>query len=175
MNDRQKRISLLARKNFGTAEKPAFLRVLSVALKSSLLEDCLTDIETADRLRQLSSSNYESAKRDTEPAFARYFSKAKQKEVFDLVSCLGAKVSNAPVILLFRQSELCGAVSVDGPTALTKARSLIEVDGDGLTVVAENQEDGLLLDYNPDDIDCCYELVVWGSLWPVLLLPCIGS
>ena len=175
MNDRQKRISLLARKNFGTAEKPALIRVLSVALKSSLLEDCFTDIETADRLRQLSVSNYESAKHDPEPAFVRYFSKAEQKEVFDLVSCLGTKVSDAPIFLLFRQSELCGAILIGGHTAFAKARSLIEVDGDGLTVVAENQEDGLLLDYNPDDVDRCYELVVWGSLWPVLLLPCIGS
>ncbi len=81
MNDRQKRISLLARKNFGAGRKTGFHSSSFSRSESSLLEDCLTDIETVDRLRQLSSSNYESAKRDTEPAFVRYFSKAEHKEV----------------------------------------------------------------------------------------------
>jgi hypothetical protein len=88
---------------------------------------------------------------------------------------MGTKIEAEPAFVLFRQSELCGAVSVEATEALANIRSLIEVDGDGPSVITADGRDGLTLDFNPDDEATCYELVVWGESWPILLLPCLSS
>jgi hypothetical protein len=175
MHDRQKRISLLARHNVGTMQKSDFIQSLSIAFGRPLDEDALIDLETTDQLTVLVKSAYNSAKRDSEPGFVRYFSRTQEEKVFALISCLGTKVRDGSVFLLFRQSRLCGAVSVEVGAALARACSLLAIDGDGITVIGESQKDGLLLDFSPDDSDNCYELVVWGSLWPVLFLACVPN
>src|SRR5271170_5747396 len=127
MHDRQKRINLLTRNNLGVTLKSDFIHSLSAALERQVDEVALLDLETTDQLAELVRSAYKSAKLDIEPSFVRYFSQSEHEKVFDLVTCLGDKLNKAPIFLLFRQSELCGAVSAESSTALAKARSLIGV------------------------------------------------
>jgi hypothetical protein len=174
MNERQERISELVRENRGRAVRPEFIRRLSIVLRREFDDSMLADFETTDALRRSAGEGYESAKDPREPGFARYFSRAEEARVFSLVACLGTKISGAPAFTLFSQSELCGAVAMEATEALANIRSLIEVDGDGPSVITADRHNGLLLDFNPDDEATCYELAVWGESWPILFLPCLS-
>ncbi len=175
MSDRQTRISELVRKQRGAVAKPAFLRALSNALNRQVLANELIDLETTDQIRMSAGVGYQLAKDGKEPAFARYFSNSETDIVTNLVSRLGSKITTKNAFLLFSQSELCGAVAIATSDVFENAKQLLLVDGDGLTVVGASKEDGLLLDFNPDDEACCYELVVWGNLWPMLFLDCLSN
>jgi hypothetical protein len=175
MNEMQQRISELVRENRGRAAKLEFIQRLSILLRKEFDESSFADFEATDELRRIAGEGYESAKDPREPGYARYFSRAEEAYVFSVVACMGTKIEAEPAFVLFRQSELCGAVSVEATEALANIRSLIEVDGDGPSVITADGRDGLTLDFNPDDEATCYELVVWGESWPILLLPCLSS
>jgi hypothetical protein len=117
---------------------------------------------------------YAAAKQGREPGFARYFSKDEEQSVFKLISCLSNQVSNRRAFAYFQQSETCGAITVDAASTLARAKPLLAVDGDGINMIADDRQDGFMLDFNPDDHDGCYELVVWGATWPLLLLACLS-
>lgn len=175
MDERQQRIGQLVRKNRGEAAKSEFVSRLSIALRREIDDTSFADFATTDGLRKLAGEGYESAKDPREPGFARYFSAAESAHLFSLVGCLGTKIKGAPAFALFRQSELCGAVSMEATEALANIRSLIDVDGDGPSLITADGLDGLILEVNSGDEASCYELVVWGQSWPILLLPCLSS
>lgn len=175
MNERQQRIRQLARQNDGRAAKPEFIQKLSILLRREFDDLSFADLETTDELRKLAGEGYVSAKDPREPGFARYFSRAEEAYVLSLIACLGTKIKGSPAFALFSQSEVCGAVSLEATEALANIGRLIDVDGDGPSVITADRHDGLLLDFNPDDEDTCYELVVWGETWPILFLPCLST
>ena len=175
MNERQRRISELGQENRARAAKPEFIQRLSVLLRREFDASSFADRETTGELRRRSGEGYEFAKDPREPGFARYFSRAEEGYVLSLVACLGTKIHGAPAFALFRQSELCGAVAIEATEALANIRSLIDVDGDGPSVITADRRDGLLLDFNPDDEATCYELAIWGESWPILFLACLSS
>lgn len=175
MNERRERLSQLVQRNRGEVAKSEFVFRLSIALRREIDDTSFADLATTNELRRLAGEGYESAKDPREPGFARYFSRAEETHVFSLVGCLGTKIMGAPAFALFRQSELCGAVSIEATEALANIRSLIDVDGDGPILITADLRDGLMLDVNPGDEATCYELVVWGQSWPILLLPCLSS
>jgi hypothetical protein len=175
MNDRQQRISELVRENRARAAKPKFIQRLSTLLRKEFDDSSFADFEATDELRRLAGEGYESAKDPREPGYAQYFSRAEETYVFSLVACVGTKIKGKPAFVLFRQSERCGAVAMEATEALANIRSLVDVDGDGPSVITADRRDGLILDFNPDDEATCYELVVWGESWPILLLPCLAS
>jgi hypothetical protein len=175
MNERQQRISQLVRQNSRRAAKSEFIQRLSSLLRREFDDLSFVDLDTTNELRKLVGEGYVSAKDPREPGFARYFSRAEEAYVLSLVACLGTKIKGSPAFALFRQSEVCGAVSLEATEALANIRRLIEVDGDGPSVITADRNDGLLLDFNPDDEDTCYELVVWGEAWPILFLPCLSA
>jgi len=172
---RQRRISEFVQENRGQAARQEFIQRLSILLRKEFDDSSFADGETTDELRRLIGEGYEAAKDPREPGFAQYFSRAEEAYVCSLVACLGTKIKGAPAFALFRQSELCGAVAIEATEALAHIRSLIEVDGDGASVITADRRDGLILDFNPDDETTCYELVVWGESWPILFLPCLSS
>ena len=175
MNERKRRISESVQENRGRAARPEFIQRLSILLRREFDDSSFADYETTEELRRLIGEGYESGKDPREPGFARYFSSAEEGYVFSLVACLGTKINGAPAFALFRESELCGAVAMEATEALGSIRSLIDVDGDGVSVITADRRDGLILDFNPDDEATCYELVIWGESWPILLLPCLSS
>src|SRR3954451_2917367 len=163
MNERQQRASQLVRRNSGGYVKPEFIQRLSSLLRRGFDDLLFADLETTGELRKLVGEGYVSAKDPREPGFARYFSRAEEAYVLSLVACLGTKIKGSPAFALFSQSEVCGAVSLEATEALANIGRLIDVDGNGPSVITADRHDGLLLDFNPDDEDTCYELVVWGE------------
>jgi hypothetical protein len=174
MNERQQRISELVRENRGRAAKLEFIQRLSILLRKEFDESSFADFEATDELRRLTGEGYESAKDPREPGYDCYFSRAEEAYVFSLVACVGTKIKGEPAFVLFRQSELCGAVAMEATEALANMRSLVDVDDDGPSVITADRQNGLILDSNPDDEATCYELVVWGKSWPMLFLPCLS-
>lgn len=74
--------------------------------------------------------------------------------------------------LLLGQSKICGAVPAGVATLLSHIEEVIELDGDGLRLVAADLTRGLMIDRNPDDPIWFVEMTVWGEQWSQLFASC---
>ena len=73
-----------------------------------------------------------------------------------------------------KRSEFCGAVLIDGMVLLNRAEEALHLDRDSVSVISQNQLEGLLLDFNPDEPEYVYEVTVWGDRWPFFIQDCGG-
>lgn len=53
---------------------------------------------------------------------------------------------------------------------LKRTQEVIAFDGDSLCILSMDHQNGLLIDYRPDDRDWSYEVAVWGDRWAMIWL-----
>ena len=89
-----------------------------------------------------------------------------------LANCFGEQISGESVRFLTKLGPDPVVVEISASILLTKAESVIHLDGDSLAVLSHDGKDGILIDYNADDEEQVYELSVWGERWPITIMAC---
>lgn len=165
MDNRKKRIQLLAQKNRGKLEIPGFVANLSGILGEEISESNLLSLEDTEMVLDSFRSGYQSAIRMDDVSYRRFFRSDESEQVFRFAECLSRRLPCESVSFVTKLSKNCGAVKTQLTVVLTRAAPLIQFDGDSLAVLSENQKQGILIDYNSDDPEEMYEVVVWGDKW----------
>jgi|KBSMisStaDraftv2_1062788.scaffolds.fasta_scaffold247460_2 hypothetical protein len=171
-NARQARLSLLARENLGRRERPVFLTDLSAALGNDVEIAHLADLLLTDVLEGKLTEQYQALVRGSGSGFLRTYSTQQSARLFDMTKQMSLKIGRNRAYLLTKRSNTCGAVIVQADSAISRAKSLVALDGDSLRLVSEDQTQGLLLDWRADDPSEAYELAVWGNRWAAVAHSC---
>ena len=170
MEDRRERISILSRTNRGAALRPTFLAELSVALGTTVTSRQLLSLTETDNIRDLLSEGYRIVLENRQPSFRKFFSKAQESQLLYLIDCVAARTGTENVILHIKSSNLCGAIRSETSTVLNRSKEIIGLDGDSLNILSADYQQGLILDFNPDEIEEHYELAIWGDRWPLAII-----
>lgn len=170
MEDRRERISILSRINRGAALRPTFLAELSVVLGTTVTSKQLLDHTETDNVRHLLSEGYRIVLENRQPSFRKFFSKAQEPQLLYLIDCLTVRTGTEKVILHIKSSDLCGAILSEASTVLNCSKEIIDWDGDSLNILSADYQQGLILDFNPDEIEEYYELAIWGDRWPLAII-----
>jgi hypothetical protein len=156
--------------NRGRLLRPTFLAELSFALDKSVKSESLLDVTQTDLVRARLNEGYRAALENRMPSFRKFFSKDQQSHFIHAVDCLCVAIGSEKVILHIKNSEFCGAILSEALALLKRSKEIIELDGDSLSILSADHQQGLILDRNRDEIYEHYELVVWGDRWPLAML-----
>ena len=170
MDDRTQRIKLLSRINRANAAAPALLGQLSEVLGEPVQPSALLPV--LDAVQDAFRTGYQTAIKGGALAYRRMLPCSERSTVFRIVDCFASSLPAEEVFFLCRVAEDRGVVSLNLSVLLRHAASLIRFDGDFLSAMSKNLRQGVLIDHNPDDQEEAYEIIVWGELWPLLVLAC---
>jgi hypothetical protein len=170
MENRRLRIQQLARESRGRFARPAFLDGLSRILNRTVDPKELVSLPETDRILGAYRKGYEATVRDSALAYRSHFSIEQIGRVLQLAGFLAKRLSGERVFLLTKQSEYCGAIQLNAEGVLKRTQEVIAFDGDSLCILSMDHQNGLLIDYNPDDRDWNYEVAVWGDRWALIWL-----
>jgi hypothetical protein len=171
MNSRQQKIELLSRINRGRNKAPSFLASLSELLGAVIGPSALVPLPETDALWDAFRRGYQSVK-DGSLSYRRFFQQREARLVFEFADCLAEKMLNEHGLFLTKLSSDCGAAELDVSILLRHVGSVIDFDGDSLSVISVDRTQGVLIDHNPDDYNQTYEVAVWGDRWSLLALAC---
>jgi hypothetical protein len=171
MNSRQGKIELLSRINRGRKTGPSFLATLSDVLGVPIDASAFVALPETDALVEAFRRGYQSVK-DGSLCYRRFFQQQEAARVFAFADCLAKKMPDEYGLLLTRLSADCGAVRLDIQILLKHVGSVIDFDGDSLSLISVDRLQGVLIDHNPDDHDQTYEVAVWGDKWSLHALAC---
>lgn len=173
MNERKQRIELLSRINRGHRARPDLLKSLSKPLRTPVEESALLSLPETDCITRAFTAGYRNVVDHLDLSYRRHFRHDEEESVFDIAERLGRQFAisgERAHLLLNGLSDICGAVELPVATLLGNARALIDLDGDTLSIIAINKSNGLLIDYNKDDLQQQYEIAIWGDRWPLLAI-----
>jgi hypothetical protein len=174
MSERQDKIQLLSRLNRGRVAAPSFLVALGQVLGTDVRADSLLSLPQTDVLTQAFKIGYQQASKSQAISFRRSFAQHQAQSFLKLIDCFaGLLTKEDDVVFLTKLSDVCGAVLVSAPTLLRHAEAVINFDGDSLSALSGDQQQGVLLDFNSDDTEHYYEVTVWGDRWAILILGCV--
>src|SRR5450631_3454915 len=165
MEIRQKKIQLLSRKNRGRVATPSFLTALSDALGEPIEANALISLPDTDTLLETFRDGYLCATAPGALSYRKFFLPNEEASVFRLAFCLAERLRDEDGFFLTKLSEECGAVHLNVSTLLKHAESVIRFDGDSVSALSKDRQEGLLIDHNPDDPEQAYEVAVWGGRW----------
>jgi hypothetical protein len=174
MQSRNDKLGHLLRLNQRRLSSPNFLRALGNAVGHVINDEQLLSFPETDDLFTEFSRGYGSTQ-DLASGYRKTYERAHSDEVFRLCICLATKIAGDEARLLMKQSQVCGAVKMNADEILLNARSVIQLDGDSVSVLSWDRTEGILIDYNPDDVNQTYELAVWGFGWTSALVECLAS
>lgn len=166
MSDRTEKIELLSRRNRSRAAAPGFLARLSETLGETIEASALVPVVEVDAFR----AGYQRAISQDTLIYRRTFPPDKRSTVFSIVDRFAESLPTEEVFLLSRLGNDRGAVKLDISLLLRHAASVIKFDGDSLSALSKDLNQGVLIDHNADDPHEAYEIVVWGERWPLPLL-----
>jgi len=172
MSNRQEKIHILARMNYGRAAAPSFLASLSEALGEVIEASALVPLSESDVLLELFRNRYQRAINGSLLSYREFFRGSDARRVFHLTDCLADRLLGERAYLLAKPNTNCGAVTLDISTLLRHTAPLIRFDGDSLSAMSMDHTQGLLIDHNPDDSEQTYEAAVWGDRWSLLARAC---
>jgi len=172
MDSRREKIGLLSRINRGKTATPAFMASLSEALECALQGESIQSLTETDSLWGIYGIGYSEAVKGASCSYRHMFSRDEAVKVFQMADCLARSLSGEKAFLLSKQSEICGAVEVEAANLLKHCGPVINLDGDAVRIVSKDKSQGLMIDFNPDDVQWQYEVAAWGDRWPLLVLAC---
>lgn len=163
------------RQNRRRLATPMFLEKLSSVLGVSIEESALASIEESNDILLLIRTGYQTSIRPQVASYRRFF-KASQKDlVFQFADRFSLFIPGETAFFVSKQSRDCGAVRVKLALLLSHVASVISFDGDSLSALSEDRQQGILIDHNADDTEQAYEIAVWGDRWPLLAMNCERS
>ena len=144
---------------------------LSEALGEPINSYALTPLPESDALMREFRNGYQAVTSSAQAIYQKFFLLGEETSVFKLADCM-AELLAEDVYLLTKWTEECGAVKLSSAGLLRRAKSVIKLDRDSLSLISLDQVEGLLIDYNPDDQQQTYEISVWGKRWPTYAFEC---
>jgi len=171
MSSRQEKIEILSRTNRGRKAAPSFLASLSDVLGETIDASALAPLPETDVLVEAFRRGYQSIK-DGALSYRRFFQQREARCVFEFADCLADKIPEEHGLFLTKLSSDCGAAELNLSTLLRHVGSVIDFDGDSLSVISTDRTQGVLIDRNLEDHDQTYEVAVWGDRWSLLALDC---
>jgi len=170
VEDRRQRIAILSRTSRGDALRPTYLAELSAALGGPVTHAELLDLTQTDSVRTRLREGYSIVLENRQPSFHKFFKKDQESQVLYLIDCLAITIGSEKAILHIKNSEFCGAILSEASAFLKCPKEIIELDGDSLSILSADYQQGLILDLNRDEVYEHYELAVWGDRWPLAVL-----
>lgn len=170
MEERRQRIAALSRMNRGSALQPTFLAELSAALSTPVTPTQLLDLAQTDSVRNLLSQGYRTVLENRQPSFRKFFSRDQVSHLLYLIDCLAVRLGSEKVLLHLKSSDLCGAIFSEAQIVLSRPREVINLDGDSLNILSLDKQQGIILDFNPDEFEEHYELSIWGDRWSLAII-----
>jgi len=125
----------------------------------------LATLQETDSFGTAFQTGYQTCNEDASLCYRRTFELSCADTVFDLAQRLAGEVQGKAWLLLTHYAHDCGAVSVELSTLLSRAKEVIAFDRDSLCALSPDQQQGLLIDYSPDDIDEAFTFAIWGDSW----------
>jgi hypothetical protein len=150
------------------------LAALGEALGTNVSPESLLSLPQTDVIVESFKVGYRRALESHAISFRKSFSQRQAQSFLKLIDCFSGQLTKEEVVVfLTKLSDVCGAVLVSAPTLLGHAEAVINFDGDSLSALSRDQQQGVLVDFNPDDIEHFYEVTVWGDRWAMLILDCV--
>lgn len=172
METRQTRIEVLSRINRGRKELPGLVAALSKILGQRLSSAEFLPLPETDKLWDVYGKGYAETRLGSGATYRRFFKSSEWQLASELTTCAAEGLLNDEAFLLLGQSKICGAVPAGVSTLLSHLEEVIDLDGDGLRLVATDLTQGLMIDRNPDDPIWFIEMAVWGEKWSQLFASC---
>jgi len=145
--------------------QPRFLAELSFAIDQHVTSENLLDLAQTDLVRARLKEGYSAVLQNHTPSFRKFFRKDQRSYLLYMVDCLAVAIGSEQAILHIKNSDFCGAIRSEASAFLNCSEKLLLLDGDSLSILSADYQQGLILDINPDEIDEHYELTVWGDRW----------
>ena len=175
MEARRERIQMLSRMSRGSKELPQLMNSLSKILDKVPSSAEFIPLPETDKLWDIYGKGYAESRVGSVGTYRRFFKSSEWKMLNELIVCVAGTLLENEAFLLLRQSRVCGAVPAGVSTLLKHFDEIIDLDGDGLRLVAATLTQGLMIDRNPDDPVWFVELAVWGEEWSQLFALCSAS
>ena len=163
LTERQARIGKLARSNKARLSTDDFLNGLSGALGRPMSSDSLLAISESDALRIAHRYGYQKTVIRAANTYRDLQSQSGLAAIGIKIEKLRHQLQNESAILLPSHFELC--VRIETNEVLNHFKAVLKFDCDTLMLASPAGEDGLMLDWNPDDREETYEFAVWGESW----------
>jgi len=171
MDSRLERIKLLSRLNREKSTTPALLRTLSEVLGIPVEESSVLDPVRTDALSTEFRTGYSDAKeRGSSLSYSRFFDRNQLASVISIAEGLAQQLKAEDVFLLTKFEGDPRGLVLNAADVFSRADSVIQFDGDSLSVLSKDHSQGVLIDHNPDDSEQTYEMTVWGDRWPLVVL-----
>jgi len=160
------------RRNRRRLATPMFLEKLSSVLGVSIEESALASIDETDELSTLIRTGYQTSISPEAASYRRFFTEPQRDLVFRFADRFSLFVPDEMAFFVPKQSYDCGAVRLKLAFLLGHVASVIRFDGDFLSALSEDRQQGILIDHNAGDTEQAYEIAVWGDRWPLLAMNC---
>ena len=160
---RQERISLLARANQGRHKCPSVRQNLIQLLGAADGVQFL-DLSLSDRLRRNFHDAFQQAVQRFRPSWHSTYSAEEQPVAIQVTAEIAMSHDRDIHLFLTHYSEMCGALCLGTNALAAKAEELLRFDRDSIAIASPDGQNGLLLDWIPDDPMVTF-LVVWGVEW----------
>ena len=147
---------------------PGLVAALSKVLGQKLSAAEFIPLPETDKLWDIYGKGYAETRLGSEKTYRRFFKSSEWPVVSELTACAAEGLSKDEAFLLLGQSKICGAVREGVGTLLSHLEEVIDLDGDGLRLVATDMTQGLMVDRNPEDPVWYTEIAVWGEQWSQL-------
>ena len=162
--DRQERISFLVRTNQGRHEchsvRQDLIQLLGTADAVQLL-----DLAVSDRLRRDFHQAFQQAVQGFRPSWHTTYSAEEKPVALQTTAEIAMRHDRDIHLFLTHYSEICGVIRLSADSLAAKAEELLRFDRDSIAIASMDGQNGLLLDWIPDDPMVTFDLVIWGLEW----------
>ena len=149
-----------------------FFEGLSQALDYTVETSSLVSIGETHLIFESFCAGYRAAQNDYAIIYRRFFPQEREEIVFTLARCIAHRLTNDEVFFITKLAGDCWVINVKISNLLTHAEAVIKFDGDSISILSKDRNEGLLIDRNFDDSQLTYEVTVWGDKWPLIFLAC---
>lgn len=156
-------LSLKVRENKGRLALQSLLPRFSRMLEAGAIE--VLPLPATDKISAIHRSGYQRTVGLTPDTFRVFYNDSQAAELHKFLVCFLSRIEDQSVYCLLKQSEYCGAFVVPLSSVLTHFRGVIEEDGDSMNLLAKDEMNGMMLDWNDGDTEVAYELALWGAEW----------
>jgi hypothetical protein len=173
-HSRQRRLQLLVRQNRGRTEFRTYIGELAGVLEAKIADSDRLDLQTTDQLFAAHVNGRQESTQQPQRYFQKTWTYMPIRVWSGECARIGAALRGIHGILFVGPYKYCGAIKVDSERALQVAQSLLDFDGDTLSLGTLEGSSGLYLDKFEEHSEWFVEFVVWGE-WSNLIAPVIAG
>lgn len=160
----RKQPSLQALTRQRDAARPAFFARMSTALGKSVPADRLLPIDRSIALLERFSRDLFERGVLNPTALKRSYTRAQMDTAFLHLEKIGSSIREIAA-LITAIGGVAAAIEIEMHTVLPRAVDYLDMEQESIAFYANDQRQGLVFDWNPDDPERTADLIVWGDRW----------